>query len=229
MRHIDCYDRNTYKLFLNTHCDYLTDLTFNCSGMQLDHILAMGTKISKCTKLKKIHITNISNQYFSNINFNFLADFGIGDINISSTFPAIQITNFTSYKTQLILANLQTYLDIGQIISTNFRTNTKIYVRPDKFKEVAIIMNNLNTNVHNLKIHFIIGSGKNSDNFDEICNFINSSLDNLPNSLVNLKFYYKKTIFNRVYYDKIIERLKSIKTPFGCNLIIKNYSMDKLL
>jgi hypothetical protein len=212
-----CYHKNTYQILLNTKCDELNDLYLNCIGIELSKILEIIDKISKCTKLKKIFITNISNEYSEKINFDFLANFGIGDIDISFTHPFFQITSFVSCETLLILGNLQTNLDVRKIISTDFRSNTKIYIRADKFKQIAIIMNNLSTNVHNLKIHVDNG-------FDEVFNFIDSGLNNLPCSLTNLKIYYNyKFTFNNEYFNKLIEQLENIKRPFGCNLIIKKY------
>lgn len=219
------YNNNTYELFLNADHNVLTELNINCSGIKIKQLLLIKNKLLKCNKLKRLLISNITNQYFDKLNFNFLADFATGDIEISLTYPFCQITNFVTDSTLLILANLQTNLDVDQIISTKFKFNTKIYVRSYKFTQVAIIMNNLNTNVHNLKIHFISGRG---DSFDEFHNFITVSLNNLPHSLENLKIYYKMTILNRKYYNKIIELFKNIKTPFGCKLVVKDYSIKAL-
>ncbi len=63
-------------------------------------------------------------------------------------------------------------------------------------------MNNLNTNVHNLKIHFI---SERKDCFDEFRIFITVALNNLPHSLENFKIYYKMTMLNRKYYSKILK------------------------
>lgn len=219
------YNKNTYQLFLIADHNVFTELDINCSGIKIEQMSLIRNKLLKCKKLKTLILSNITNQYFDKLNFNFLADFATGDIEISSTYPFYQITNFVTDTTLVILASLQTNLNIDQIFSTNFKFNTKIYVRSNKFTQVATIMNNLNTNVHNLKIHFISGRG---DSLDEFRNFITVALNNLPFSLENLKIYYKMTILNRKFYNKVIELFKNIKTPFGCNLIVKDYRVKAL-
>jgi hypothetical protein len=201
----------------------IENLTYNCCDMNLLQILTIIEKISMCTKLKYIHITNINNEYSEKINFNFLANFGICDIDISFTNYSDRITNFVSDDTLLILGNLGTKLDIKQIISTNFRANTIMYIKSNRFKEFVAIINNLNTNVHDLKIYFV---PRIDDTYDATSNFISSSLNNFPCSLLNLNIYYGRHKFNTEYYNKIIEQLVNIKCPFGCNLLVQDYYND---
>ena len=127
--YIDYYNNNTYELFLIANHNVFTELHINCSGIKIEQLMLIRNKLLKCNKLKILSLSNVTNQFFYKLNFNFLADFATGNIEISSTYSLYQVTNFVTNSTLLILANLQTNLDVDQIISTNFKFNTKIYVR----------------------------------------------------------------------------------------------------
>ena len=218
------YFNHNYNLFLEKQSNDFEILTFNCSGIHLDGLLKIIQKISKCTKLNKLLVLNISSEYADKIDFNFLADFELYCVEISFTFPAHHIIQFVTSDNCLILANTQTNLDVNKIISTNFSTNTKIDVRMDKLKQVATIMNNLSLGVKNLTLNFNLKGQGRCDYYEEICDFIDNGLNNLPISLLNFTIDYKKTLFNSKNYTNIIDKLNNIKVPFGCVLDVKNYN-----
>jgi hypothetical protein len=220
--YLPVYFKHNYNLFLEKQSNDYEFLTFNCSGIQLDGLLKIIEKISKCTKLNKLLVTNISNEYADKIDFNFLADLKLNIIDISFAFPAHRMTHFVTNDNILILANMHTELDMEKIISTNFRAGVKIVAKENRLKQVESIMNNLSLDVHNLTLVITTGHG---EFFEEICNFIDNGLNNLPISLVNFKIDYSKTLFNLKYYTDIYNKLINIKIPFGCELDVGNYNV----
>ena len=94
----------------------------------------------------------------------------------------------------------------------------------DKLKQVATIMNNLSLGVKNLTLNFNLKGQVRCDYYEEICDFIDNGLNNLPISLLNFTIDYKKTLFNSKNYTNIIDKLNNIKVPFGCVLDVKNYN-----
>jgi len=217
------YTRDNYNLFLEANHNDFKELCFNFSGVELEPILKIIKKLAKCTELRKLLISNISNEYLDKIDFNFLADFKLLDIDISLTFPLYQITHFASDNNCLILLDLQTEPDIKKII-LNFKLNTKIIVKTDRLKQAQLIMNNLSMDICNLELHIV--ANYMAPWFDEFCDFIDNGLNNLPSSLVNLEIYYRQ----QMLYDKsekykkiMLDKLNNIKIPYGCILHIKPF------